>query len=88
MGSGGALRGSLARRPRHPRIIHETEPLSDLVQRQEKFGTVPQSVSFTDCLVMAVADEYGTRDIFGLDKQFTDAGYNRLTPSQEWKNGA
>jgi predicted nucleic acid-binding protein len=30
---------------------------------------------------MAVADEYGTKDIFGFDKQFADAGYQRLKPS-------
>jgi len=51
----------------------------------EKFSTVPQGVSFTDCLVMAVADEYATLDIFGFDKQFADAGYHRLEPSTEWK---
>src|SRR3954468_14821406 len=38
----------------------------------EKFSEVPAGVSFTDCLVMAVADEYGTVDIFGFDKQFAD----------------
>ena len=50
-----------------------------------KFEALPQSVSFTDCLVMAVADEYATSDIFGFDKQFADAGYKRLEPSTEWK---
>jgi hypothetical protein len=30
---------------------------------------------------MAVADEYGTSDIFGFDKQFQDAGYQRLEPA-------
>jgi predicted nucleic acid-binding protein len=48
-----------------------------------KFEAAPKAVSFTDCLVMAVADEYGTKDIFGFDKQFEDAGYQRLTPSTE-----
>ncbi len=51
----------------------------------DKFETVPQSVSFTDCIVMAVADEYNTKDIFGFDKQFEEAGYLRLEPSTEWK---
>ncbi len=46
----------------------------------EKFARVAGSVSFTDCIVMAVADQYGTRDIFGFDKQFEDAGYMRLMP--------
>ena len=53
-----------------------------------KFETVPQSVSFTDCLVMAVADEYATREIFGFDKQFADAGYRRLAPSTDWREAA
>jgi predicted nucleic acid-binding protein len=48
-----------------------------------KFEAAPKAVSFTDCLVMAVADEYGTKDIFGFDKQFADAGYQRLKPSTE-----
>ena len=30
---------------------------------------------------MAVADDYGTPDIFGFDKQFQDAGYHRLEPA-------
>ena len=48
-----------------------------------KFEALAEAVSFTDCLVMAVADEYGTKDIFGFDKQFEDAGYQRLKPSTE-----
>ena len=48
-----------------------------------KFEAVSKAVSFTDCLVMAVADEYGTKDIFGFDKQFADAGYNRLAPASD-----
>ena len=54
----------------------------------EKFKIVPQAVSFTDCIVMAVADEYNTRDIFGFDKQFEEAGYRRLEPSTDWKKAA
>jgi predicted nucleic acid-binding protein len=53
-----------------------------------KSATVPQSVSFTDCLVMAAADEYATLDIFGFDKQFEDAGYRRLQPSGDWEAAA
>jgi predicted nucleic acid-binding protein len=53
-----------------------------------KFEALAEAVSFTDCLVMAVTDEYGTKDIFGFDKQFEDAGYQRLEPSTEWKQGA
>lgn len=54
-------------------------------QALQKFEALPQGVSFTDCLVMATADEYETRDIFGFDKQFQDAGYNRLEPSTDWR---
>lgn len=39
------------------------------------------SVSFTDCIVMTVADEQRTKDIFGFDEQFERAGYNRLAPA-------
>lgn len=46
----------------------------------KKFAHIGEAVSFTDCIVMAVADEYGTPDIFGFDKQFQDAGYHRLEP--------
>jgi predicted nucleic acid-binding protein len=53
-----------------------------------KFKTAADAVSFTDCIVMAVADEYGTREIFGFDKQFADAGYQRLEPSVDWKEAA
>jgi predicted nucleic acid-binding protein len=37
---------------------------------------------------MALADHYNTKDIFGFDKQFEDAGYSRLEPSTEWKEAA
>jgi predicted nucleic acid-binding protein len=48
---------------------------TNVSQALKKFEALPQAVSFTDCLVMAVADEYATSDIFGFDKQFADAGY-------------
>ena len=53
-----------------------------------KFKAQPAAVSFTDCIVMAVADGYNTLDIFGFDKQFADAGYHRLGPSTEGKEAA
>src|SRR3954471_16545585 len=68
-------------------VINESSNLLD-TQALQRFSEVPQSVSFTDCLVMALADEYATRDIFGFDKQFEDAGYCRLEPSTEWKDVA
>jgi hypothetical protein len=54
----------------------------------EKFDTLPPAVSFIDCVVMAVADAYRTKDIFGFDKQFADAGYTRLIPSTDWTEAA
>jgi predicted nucleic acid-binding protein len=68
-------------------VISEPDNLLD-TSALEKFSTVPQGVSFTDCLVMAVADEYGARDIFGFDKQFEEAGYRRLEPSTNWKKAS
>ena len=68
-----------------PFVVLTTQANVD--QAQKKFAELPQSVSFTDCLVMATADEYETIDIFGFDKQFADAGYTRLEPSTEWKQG-
>jgi predicted nucleic acid-binding protein len=54
------------------------------------YQTIAQNFAFspkkpTDCIVMTVADDYGTKDIFGFDKQFEDSGYTRLEPSTEWK---
>jgi hypothetical protein len=34
---------------------------------------------------MTVADDYDTKEIFGFDKQFEEAGYTRLEPPTEWK---
>src|SRR3954463_3263157 len=60
-------------------------PTSDVsrLDAVEQFRTAPAGVSFTDCLVMKVADEFGTKDVFGFDKQFEDAGYNRLQPAEK-----
>lgn len=58
-------------------------PTSDFsrLDAVERFRTASPGVSFTDCLVMKVADEHGTKDIFGFDQQFEDAGYNLLRPT-------
>ena len=58
-------------------------PTSDVtrIDAVEQFRMSPSGVSFTDCLVMKVADEFGTKDVFGFDKQFEDAGYRPLKPS-------
>jgi predicted nucleic acid-binding protein len=67
-------------------VLIETLPY--LSRALERFKDQAPGVSLTDCLVMVVADEYGTKDIFGFDMQFVEAGYHRLEPSTEWKHGA
>jgi predicted nucleic acid-binding protein len=64
-------------------ILLDSRPY--LITALNKFNDQPPAVSLTDCLIMAMADDYGTKEIFGFDKQFEDAGYHRLTPSTEWK---
>jgi predicted nucleic acid-binding protein len=49
----------------------------------EMFNREKQSVSFTDCIVMAIADEYGTRAIFGFDDIFKKRGYLLPGATQE-----
>ena len=73
-------------RPGSQFILIETAPY--LSRALEKLKDQAPSVSLTDCLVMAVADAYGTKDIFGFDRQFVEAGYHRLEPSTEWQHGA
>jgi predicted nucleic acid-binding protein len=41
------------------------ETTSHMGAALEKFKNQSQAVSLTDCIVMAVADHYGTKDIFG-----------------------
>ena len=40
-----------------------------------KFNNQSRSVSFTDCLVMAFADQFETKIIFGFDETFSKNGY-------------
>jgi predicted nucleic acid-binding protein len=70
-------------RPNSQFVLHDTKDYFAAALR--KFKDQAAAVSLTDCLVMAIADNYNTKDIFGFDKQFEDAGYHRLTPSTEWK---
>ncbi|HSW48177.1 MAG TPA: PIN domain-containing protein [Candidatus Saccharimonadales bacterium] len=46
-----------------------------LIRATKKFSGLKNSVSFTDCLVMAFADEFDTKIIFGFDKVFGQSGY-------------
>src|SRR5215217_5241086 len=52
-----------------------TESDTDLPEALERFSKQPASVSFTDCVVMAVADRFGTKLIFGFDEVFRKNGY-------------
>jgi predicted nucleic acid-binding protein len=60
------------------------QPSSDLVRSGalELFKSVGEDVSYTDCLVMAMAEQHGTVDIFGFDEAFSKRGYF-LPPAKE-----
>lgn len=73
-------------RPGSQFVLIETIPY--LKRALERLKDQSPGVSLTDCIVMVVADEYGTRNIFGFDMQFVEAGYHRLNPSTDWKQGA
>ena len=53
-------------------IIESDEELAEALER---FAKQPASVSFTDCIVMALADRLGTLLIFGFDEVFAKNGY-------------
>ena len=73
-------------RPGSQFVLIETTPY--LSKALERFKDQAPGVSLTDCMVMVVADHYATKDIFGFDMQFVQAGYHRLEPSTEWKHDA
>jgi predicted nucleic acid-binding protein len=47
-------------------------------QALEKYRGQNEDVSFTDCMVMACADRFETKAIFGFDKVFKKNGYHAL----------
>jgi len=63
-----------------------THPAFTLVASDQKvreqalalFAHQPESVSFTDCMVMAIADRYQSKKIFGFDESFKKSGYLRI----------
>ena len=57
-------------------IVDTTHELRRSALKQ--FKKVLESVSFTDCLVMAYADFYHTKEIFGFDEAFRKNGYIRI----------
>jgi predicted nucleic acid-binding protein len=54
----------------------------ELQEAFDRLANQPASVSFTDCLVMALGDRYGTKLIFGFDEVFRKNGY-RLPAAPE-----
>jgi predicted nucleic acid-binding protein len=59
----------------------------ELEEALERFSQQPSSVSFTDCIVMALADRLGTKLIFGFDEVFRKNGY-RLPKAPETQQAA
>ena len=49
----------------------------------ELFRKLPQAVSLTDCIVMAVADEYQTKRIFSFDQDFEKVGYQIIEDQEK-----
>ncbi len=67
-----AIGTSLSQEP--PFMVAETS--GEVLQRAfARFAGQPASVSLTDCVVMAVADAFQTRAIFGFDAVFRTNGY-------------
>jgi predicted nucleic acid-binding protein len=55
----------------------ENKPAAQVIREKAliRFEKSAKGVSFTDCLVMAFADEYKTNLIFGFDDVFSKCGY-------------
>src|SRR5690242_14488151 len=51
-----------------------------LSQALEKFKNSNEKVSLTDCIVMATADKFNTKNILGFDDDFRDHGYQVSIP--------
>jgi predicted nucleic acid-binding protein len=53
-------------------ILESDKELQDALER---FARQSSSVSFTECIVMALAYRYGTKLVFGFDDVFRNNGY-------------
>ena len=63
-------------------LIMESD--KELAEALERFAQQPASVSFTDCIVMAPADRFQTKLIFGFDAVFAKNGYRLpVAPNQQ-----
>ena len=65
-----------------PFIVRETD-LDTQTAALELFKQAPGSVSYTDCIVLATADKYETRDVFGFEHFFKQRGYHLPTAKEE-----
>jgi len=63
------------------------ESKKELAEALERFATQPASVSFTDCLVMALADRLETKLVFGFNEVFRKNGY-RLPEAPKQRQAA
>ena len=57
-------------------VIETDEALRD--KALGLFANQPRSVSFTDCVVMAFAEQFQTKDIVGFDEVFHKNGFQKL----------
>src|SRR3989344_4140371 len=61
----------LAKKILSSKVMHIEESTSKIRQKAlDEFEKQPESVSFTDCIAMAFADEFETKEIFGFDEVF------------------
>ena len=60
-----------------PFLVIDSSPTAG-EQALAQLLTLPASVSYTDAVVMAVADEYRTQKIFGFDEAFANCGYEHI----------
>jgi len=54
-------------------------PASDVARRKamNNFRSINTSVSYIDCLIMTIAEEYNTKMIFGFDDIFKQKGFKQ-----------
>src|SRR5688500_14194913 len=59
-------------------VLHDTKHYFAAALR--KFKNQAPAVSLTDCIVMAIADDYDTKEILGLTKNFKIPGFTGFFP--------
>jgi predicted nucleic acid-binding protein len=63
--------------PSTPILVIDSSPAAR-EQALSRLLTLSASVSYTDAVVMAVADEYQTQKISGFDEAFANCGYENI----------